>query len=877
MRNVLIIISILIVQKSFSQDIKDLNLKSKTAYDLGEYSKAVYYSEEVLKIIGEPTKSDRAEYIVALNNLAYAQMSLGFFKESTRNFKFILTVYDKKDFKTVDYLEAVTNVAKIYNAVSKPDSVEIYYKTGIQLFDEASHKNKKYYRNNIYAFYTALVELRAINASLLNQMGYYQEAINLLEVLAESIKETFPEKFESLSFYATLLNNIGNYYMGVEDVENAAKYILQYNSIIDEESKPAAYLQSLTNMGTLYSNKGNADSAIYFWQKAIEWGDSKNLQTLKSYKSVLVNLGSELAYLEIYDSAIAYIEKSLEIQNSHTGYDAYLYKNTLFNLAAAYNWKGNYEKSSEIWRVLLERLKEEIQYNFTFLSESEKRKFFQIQQFYYENFANYCFEASGIYPIFQYSDTLFRGIDLASDLYNNRIMTKGLILNSTNKMRQRILNGKDENAKEKFLEWIEKRYQLITMLTQSDPDITEINQLEKDIEKTEIELARISDPFRKGFVISDINWQDIQKKLKPGEVAIETIRFLNGAGYIALILTSETVDQPHMAIILSADNKYLEKERMSYYNNSIKFQIKDTLSYKIFWEPIIKEATQKMPVDTKISKIYFSPDGIYHQINLNTLYNKESKSYLIDELDIIMMESTKHLAIKENLKQDDGEKNAVLVGNPTYTLDVKDATNYFPALPGTEAEINGIAKQLKDNYWSVQINKGKEATSASIRNIKSPSIFHIATHGFFLGSGSETPDNSLVGLLLNSGLVLVGVNQNDIEIREAGILRSYEATNLNLDNTELVVLSACETGLGNYYPGEGVYGLQKAFFAAGAKHIIMSLWKVDDEATQQLMNYFYSAYLENNDMQNAFKIAQLKLRQKYPDPKYWGAFVLLKG
>jgi CHAT domain-containing protein len=865
------------VQISFAQDIKDLNGKAAIAHNQGEYLKAVNYSEEALEIIGEPSKANKDDYKIALNNLAYAQMSLGDFREASVNFRHILSLYNKKEKRSVDYLEAVSNVAKIYNAVSKFDSVEIYYNIGVKLFDEASQKNNKYYRKNLYSFFGALVELRGIYASLLSNKGYSREAITHLEPLVESIQVTFPDEYKSFYFYATLLNNIGNYYLELGDLPKASFYFQQYSALIDQQSKPADYLQSLTNIGSLYSNRGNADSAIYYYQKAVDWGRSKNLQTLTAYKSVLVNLGSELAYLEKYDSALIYLKRSLEIQNTHTGYDAYLYKNTLFNLASVYNWSGNYDKATEIWRLLLDKLEEEIQYNFTFLTEAEKRKFFQMQQFYFENFANYCLEVSGIIPSIQYSDSLYQGFDLASDLYNNRILTKGLILNSTNKMRQRILNGDDENAKHKFLEWIDKRYRLITLLGQENPDLAEISQLQTEIEQTEIELSRISDPFRKGFVMSEINWKDIQSKLLPGEVAIETIRILNGAGYLALILTSETVDQPHIALVITRKSIFLEKGRMSYYNNAIKFQVKDTLSYKIFWEPIITEVRQKMPEGTKISKVYFSPDGIYHQINLNTLYNKESNQFLVDELDIVMMESTKHLAGAGSDNQDKMQKNAVLVGNPTYTLDEGSATNYFSALPGSAVEVNLIAEQLKDNDWNVQVNVGSEATSASIKNISSPKIVHIATHGFFINLDTANHENSLMALLLNSGLALVGVNQNDSETREAGILRAFEATNLNLDNTELVVLSACQSGVGNYYPGEGVYGLQKAIFAAGAKHLIMSLWKVDDEATQLLMNYFYTNYLESNDLQSAFKMAQIKLREKYPDPKYWGAFVLLKG
>jgi CHAT domain-containing protein len=135
--------------------------------------------------------------------------------------------------------------------------------------------------------------------------------------------------------------------------------------------------------------------------------------------------------------------------------------------------------------------------------------------------------------------------------------------------------------------------------------------------------------------------------------------------------------------------------------------------------------------------------------------------------------------------------------------------------------------------------------------------------------------------LLRSGLLLKDAgylmkNNNVYEFNSGdGILTAKEAMNLNFDNCELVVLSACETGLGKVQLGEGVYGLQRSFLVAGAHTIIMSLFKVNDEVTQELMNTFYKNWLATGDKRKAFIDAKKAIKEKYKDPIYWGAFIMV--
>lgn len=368
--------------------------------------------------------------------------------------------------------------------------------------------------------------------------------------------------------------------------------------------------------------------------------------------------------------------------------------------------------------------------------------------------------------------------------------------------------------------------------------------------------------------------------------------------YVALVITPDS-PTPKSVTLLKGDD--LETKYAKFYRNMMRLKEEDQNSYNVYWKPL-------KAILGNATRVYFSPDGVYNSINPNTLYNPETKRYVLDDTELVLVSNTADIL---RTAVPSASKKAVLVGFPDYNLSgtsglsnqpsefmvlKKDSAQRFMSgnkiteLPGTRAEVNAIENLLKPNLEVTKYMSG-EATEEKIKGMQAPKLLHIATHGFFLDKVSVADDDKdgVTGIasatltanpLLRSGLLLAGAGKTISEGRqnnqsEDGVLTAYEALNLDLNQTDLVVLSACETGLGQVQTGEGVYGLQRAFRAAGAQSVLMSLWKVDDQATQQLMTGFYSEWLSKGKKQAAFRDAQLKLRQHFAHPYYWGAFVMM--
>lgn len=633
----------------------------------------------------------------------------------------------------------------------------------------------------------------------------------------------------------------------------------------------------------VYIREGNFDQALIQLQAAnliysSTYGDNHyktadnqvNIATLYYKKTSYVNAH------RFYDRALGIYKKIFS--ESHPKYVS-----TLSKKGRTFYAQKDYKNAASTLRESTQMYLSYINNYFPSLSESEKSKYWASIQGDFELFnslaLNFYREDKGI----------------IGDVYNNRLATKAILLNSSVKLKERIMNHGSQDLIEEYQTWLNKKSLLLKAqgMTPADLDSLNINlsELRSEINSLEKQLSESAEGFSQNYENRAVNWVTVKNKLASDEVGMEVIRFnyfdtefTDSVIYVGLFISKETRDQPEMVILPNGND--LESKYYSYYQNAIKQKTRDKKSYANYWEYFDAKLRGK-------NKIYFSGDGVYNQLNPETFKNFDGE-YLIDKYTFYFISNTRDIVAQSQKGQTVyTNTTAVMFGNPQFEDENSSGSSNsitpLDALPGAELEVNLLDSFLTTNDWVTLKYLGKEASETELKNIESPRILHIATHGFFMADETSSRETELVGTeqkpksnpLLRSGLLFTGAgpllatenvykfNQND------GVLTAFEAMNLNLDHTEIVFLSACETGRGEVKSGEGVYGLQRSFLVAGAQNVVMTLFKVDDAVTQKLVTLFYTEWIKTGNKRSAFNNAKKAILEEYKDPIYWGSFIMV--
>ncbi|HEY0744133.1 MAG TPA: CHAT domain-containing tetratricopeptide repeat protein [Chryseosolibacter sp.] len=781
---------------------------------MGRFTQAESFTAEALDLRKSKLGEQNPGVAASLNNYGVLHYNLGRFNESEKDLSSAVDILAKNNLQAaMPYSIVLNNQAMLFQTIGRYEEAEKVLKNAIAIAEKLQSSKS----TNHLKFLSNL-------ALLYQQMGKYAEAEAIYLGMEKRLGKNNPD-------YASMLNN------------QAALYIVM--------GKDDKVEELLKKSGAIYkSNFGENNPA---------------------YAKAISDLGNFYRYKERYQEAQPLLDKAVTIREETFGKTHPLYAQSKEDLAILFWKQKNFERSYTLYREVMDNSLDFINRYFPPMSESEKTKYWDVLSPRFQRFYNFAIEASE------------SNKNILQDLFDYQIATKALLLNSTNKVKQSIFSSGDAQLIKDYVSWIDQKENLARLYAYSKSELSEqkinLDSLERAANAMEKKLSERSKDFSQNYGASKTSYTQIKNLLNDTEAVVEIIRIQNygqkftpESKYVALVLTKGA---PLPTLVMLENGQQLDTRYSKYYRNAVQQKITDEYSYDQYWAKIDAAVKGK-------KSIFVSPDGVYNQLNLNTL-KPASGDYLLNRYDFTILGNSKDLITLRSKKSAAPKKNATLLGFPDY------GGTSINALPGTKVEIDGITKLLKASGYQVVQLMQKNASEASLKNVKSPQLLHIATHGYFLkdvereGSAFGVHlENANDNPLLRSGLMLAGAANTvsgsampNLESNDNGVLTAYEAMNLNLQGTSLIVLSACETGLGDVKSGEGVYGLQRAFQVAGAEALIMSLWKVDDAATQQLMTNFYTNWIKLGNEQKAFKQAQLQLMTKYKEPYYWGAFVML--
>ncbi len=682
----------------------------------------------------------------------------------------------------------------------------------------------------------------------LNDLDAANEYMNQALSMAEDIRGVRPY----------LINNLGTIYMKEGNMDKALECFKESTDGFKElfGTINPDYASGLSNLASVYKQQGNVSEALNLYTHVLDLDKVIFGEHHQRYATSLNNVA--LIYLELGNPSLAgkLLFRSSEIRKEALGKYHPLYIKNLNDLGVYYLLEKDTVAAMDLFNEALHLEIQHMQDIFPVLTDRQRQLYFDDARSNIERFNSLAFSDG-------YVNTNY-----AQEAFNHFINTKGILFYASEKMRRMIQNSDDKNVKNLYDAWKEKKYQLAQayLLTAEERGFRNISieELEEECQSLEKSLAQKVSIFAEENQASYHTWQEVSGVLDENTATVDIISYRNYSvnltdtsfvqgfenqyNYIALVIKSDSVLVP-VKLSQSLD---MEKG-FSRYRNALRYAVKDKSSYSLFWKPI-DEAIGTC------TNIKFAPDGIYHKMNPSVYFDASRNKHVADLYDIVNVTSAKDLLYHH---EKDLNTEARIFGNPDFSpLGLEFTLNQ---LPGAELEANAITEILDVRRWKTDTYYFKDATEERVKSLANPGILHLATHGYFDDDPNHTNPLNSSGIFLSKGEAS----------NEDGKLTAYEAMNLSLEETNAVVLAACETGLGTVQNGEGVFGLQRALLVAGSQNVILSLVKINDEAAMNFMRLFYETLLELKDPQDAFFAARKTFKDRDTNPYNWGAYILV--
>jgi len=883
----------LLNQNNFSENEHLASIYYLLAYanDLLENrTKALDCIQKALEIVEKKTGNNSDLYFRYYNGLCNIYKNSGKTEKALTSYKNLMNLIETSiGKKNKNYINCLSNLSNLYLGLDSLSKVEALRVEALELSEQAFGRKSE----------ESMIALFNLGTYYKNVRQMSRAKSMLLE--AKSISDS--SKLNRI-YRARILNNLISFYSNEGKKVEALNLTLEVVDLISQSfgRMNSQYALALANLGPAYLNLGMNLESEHAYSNAIELYYQLNdqgydFQKCRSGIAILkFNQDKYGEVIEILESVI-----TNKIENHKTRELSFLLAD-LYLISHAYLYLNQDYKADSFFRLAEKLMVDKYRQILKFMSFSEFENYIGEHQYFISQLLS-CY--------FYKSEQLTEMAELA---YNDIMMYKSILLNQYLKQKSSINNSL--GLKDKYDRYRSINKMLISQISKSKSNQLQIDSLKSELEKLEKYLSQNINQF--GNSLDYYSWKEISEKLNPSELAIEFVAYENyldstgnlslnqsqGVNYCALIIRKGFTN-PRI-IHLCNETELLEflNQPQINFKPGTGFQL-----YDLVWKKM-------EPHLNGVSKIYFSPAGLLNRINLSAIQVSEDEQ-LLDRFELIQLIGTRQLI---ELKELSKPINALLVGGIDYDSQISESVDQSMNLAtvdvdrpkfmatdsilrggewrylfGSEVEIDSVSKILGRQHIVVNILNGKEGSESLVishtANGKSPGILHFATHGYFFPDSykkSEYTDgieNVFIyseSPMLRSGLILAGGNRtwkgiNDVKSEEDGILTAYEVSQLDLGNTGLVILSACETGLGDIKGNEGVYGLQRAFKIAGVDYIIMSLWKVPDQATKEFMVKFYSIWQdEGKTIPVAFRQTQIWMRERYIGSLYWAGFVLIQ-
>ena len=897
-----------------------ISLENLMHYSLNmeDYKNAIFYGQNALNTYKALSDENSPVCISIMKNVADCYFKMGDYKEAIR-FGIEILEMDKNIYgeSSFDYAVDLNNLA-LYNANwgRYTDAIRLAEKA-LNALEKTLGKEHPYYAG-------CLINL----AAYISRLGNYSTSIRLGKEALEILKINTYAYFNTLSNLSTFIADSGNYSEAIQYVTEALNVCEK--TLGDSCSNYALYLHNLSG----YKYKvGHYEEAVRFTIKALDIRKKVLGKNHPEYAVSLRFLSNLKFHLGNYSDAIQLMKETLDIYKNKLGEKHPYYITALHDLAYYNSCVSNHTEATKLYAEVTTLYSDFILSTFADLTPYE-------QSMFWSKYYNYFNTELPQRAYALSNDSLY------ASAYNGILLSKGLLLNAETEMKK-LLQESGDTAVVTLYE--QARTNRILLNKTLERPVNEryfnVDSLQRLIKRQEQELIQRSKTYGDFTHNLAINWQEVQKELDATDIAVEFLAFPTGKDsvmYAALTL-KQGAELPEMVPLF-------EEEQLKQIVPSNLYSTTDL--YKLVWQPMEEKLKG-------VKNIYFAPSGELYNIAIESLPDTDS-TLVSDRFNLYRLSSTRQLAlvgenhegngariygglkydtgisqlVKDNLKY---KRDESLVSTrsfeDSFIADSLHLRSGAEELPGTKIEAENIKRSLDRAHVKNELYTDTIGTEASFKAMSGKRIktLHIATHGFYwtereaqqlkklnflqLDDNNRSPyveDKALT----RSGLLMSGANNAlmGIEMPEEidnGILTAKEIAGLDLRGLDLVVLSACQTGLGEI-TGDGVFGLQRGFKKAGAQSLLMSLWKVDDQATQMLMTQFYANLIKGQSKYEALREAQRYVRdyeteetvivnevtpsqkrrmerqgitweaQKevrkihpYAHPKYWAAFILL--